>query len=80
MQQTLISKEDLDKLKEYDPEIEKVFETGNIDEIQIAIMDAIDDTLDEDEEATPETFVLEKIYDNVSKAYKQSILENKFNN
>ena len=80
MQQTLISQEDLNKLKEYNPDIEKVFQTGDIDEIQIAIMEAIDKTLDKDDEATLETFVLEKIYDKVSKIYNLTRLTNKFNN
>lgn len=79
MQQTLISQSDIEKLKEYKPDIEKVFQTGDIDEIQIAIMEAIDKTLDKDSEATPETFVLEKIYDKVSHAYKVQKLKNKFN-
>ena len=80
MQQTLISQEDLNKLKEYNPDIEKAFQTGDIDEIQIAIMEAIDETLDKNDEATPETFVLERIYDKVSKIYDLNRLTNKFNN
>lgn len=79
MQSILISQSDINKLKEYKPDIEQIIQKGDIDEIQIAIMEAIDKTLDKDDEATPETFVLEKIYDKVSHAYKVQKLENKFN-
>ena len=71
---------DVEKLKEYKPDIEQVLSTGDIDKIQIAIMEAIDKTLDEESEATAETFVLEKIYDKVSREYKLQQVENKYNN
>ena len=80
MQQTLISKTDLEKLKKYKPDIESVIQSGDIDEIQIAIMEAIDKTLDEDSEATAETFELEKIYDKVSQQYKLQKLKDKYSN
>ena len=80
MQQIVLSKSDINKLKQYKANIEAIIQTGDIDEIQIAIMEAIDKTLDKDDEATPETFVIEKIYDKVLKIYHLNQLVNKFNN
>lgn len=71
MQQKLINKKDLDKVKEYLPNIEQEFDLDDIDELQIAIMVAIDKTFINDSEPTDETYVLEDIYDRVSAMYKK---------
>ena len=70
MQQIVIRDKDREKLREYMP---------NIDEL-IAMMCAIDKTLDEDDEATKETLALESIYDRVSYETKIQALERKYNN
>ena len=75
MQPFLISKTEIEKLKAHLPNIETILCNGNIDEIQIAIMTAIDKTLDKDNEATAETLELEKIYDKISEQYKQMLYQ-----
>ena len=71
MQQSLVLKTDIEKLKEYIPTLEDIIKLNDIDELQIAIMVAINTTLDEDSEATSETYVLEDIYDRISARYKE---------
>ena len=73
MQSSLMEKSEIEKIKPYLPNIEKLLIDEDIDEIQIAIMGAIDKTLDENNEATSETYELEEIYDKVSERYMQSI-------
>lgn len=79
MQSFLISTAEREKLKSYLPNIDELLKNGDIDEIQIAIMSAIDKTLDKDNEATAETLELERIYDKITEQYKSRKLEQKFN-
>lgn len=74
----LIRKEDIEILKKYLPNIEEIIKLNNLDELQIAIMCAIDTTLDENEEATQETLKLERIYDRITRDAKLKDLENKY--
>lgn len=69
MQQNLITEEEIKTLKEYNPDIEEIAKLNDIDELEIAIMIAIDKTLDSEDEATDETYILEEIYDKVSSRY-----------
>lgn len=78
MQQMLIRKEDIEILKKYLPNIEEIIKLNDLDELQIAIMCAIDTTLDENEEATQETLKLERIYDRITRDAKLKNLENKY--
>ena len=73
MQSDLIEKNEIEKLKPYLSDIEKLLNDGDIDEIQIAIMGAIDKTLDANNEATAETYELEEIYDKICERYIQKI-------
>lgn len=66
MQSIIISDEDIEKLREYMPDVDELIEKGDLLEFQIAMMCAIDKTLDEDDEATEETIELESVYDKVS--------------
>lgn len=61
--QQVLNVEDIELLKKYLPNIEEIIKLNDIDELQIAIMVAIDKTLDSNEEATKETLLLEKVYD-----------------
>lgn len=81
MQQIIIRDKDREKLREYIPNVDELVEKGDLLELQIAMMCAIDKTLDkETSEATSETLVLEKIYDKVSRDTKMRALEIKYNN
>lgn len=80
MQQIVIRDKDREKLREYMPNIDELIEKGDLLELQIAMMCAIDKTLDEDDEATKETLALESIYDRVSYETKIQALERKYNN
>jgi hypothetical protein len=62
MQQMLKDK-DIEILKKYIINIEEIIKLNDIDELQIAIMVAIDKTLDGNNEPTIETRQLEEIYD-----------------
>lgn len=71
MQQNLVLKSDMEKLKKYIPNIEDIVKINDIDELQIAIMAAINKTFDDELEATSETYLLEDIYDRISARYKE---------
>jgi len=79
MQQIVISEKDKEELNKVIPNLEKILESNDLNELQIAIMIAIDKTLDKNEEATAETIRLEKIYDRITYDTKIKILENKYN-
>lgn len=81
MQQIIIRDKDKEALRKYLPNIDELVENGDLLEFQIAVMCAIDKTLDkETSEATQETLALEKIYDKVSYDTKIRALEIKYNN
>ncbi len=65
MYKIIISNEDKKELEKVVPDLDSILIKGDIDELQIAIMSAIDKTLDENEEATEETFKLEAIADRI---------------
>ena len=67
MQQIIINENDRKELKKKISNFEEILNKNDLNELQIAIMIAIDKTLDKNEEATEETFKLEKIYDRVTK-------------
>ena len=66
MQQIIIRDSDREKLREYMPNVDELVKKGDLLRFQIAMMCAIDKTLDKDDEATKETIALENIYDRVS--------------
>ena len=78
MQSIIIRDKDREKLREYIPNIDELIKQGDLLELQLAMMEAIDVTLDKDDEATDETIVLERIYDRVSYETKMRKLENKY--
>ena len=80
MQQIIIRDSDREKLREYMPNVDELVKKGDLLRFQIAMMCAIDKTLDKDDEATKETIALENIYDRVSYETKMQALENKYNN
>ena len=80
MQQIIINENDRKELKKKISNFEEILNKNDLNELQIAIMIAIDKTLDKNEEATEETFKLEKIYDRVTKDTKLKQLERKINN
>ena len=74
----LFLNKDKNELNKVVPNLEQLLEKNDLCELQIAIMCAIDKTLDEDEEATLETLKLEKIYDRISRETKLKALEKKY--
>ena len=78
MQSIIIRDKDREKLREYIPNIDELIEQDDLLELQIAMMCAIDKTLDEDDEATRETIALENIYDRVSYETKTRKLVQKY--
>lgn len=65
MYKIIISDEDIKELEKVVPNLTELLIKGDMDELQIAIMSAIDKTLDKNEEATEETFKLESIADRI---------------
>ena len=65
MYKIIISNEDKKVLEKIIPNLEDFINNGDLDKLQIQIMNAIDKTLDLEEEATEDTYILEAIADRI---------------